>query len=65
MKSHLVRAPLARIMGLVRLIPLEEKNLSTEHRDLLEKIDLSTQELDEVIGNISAHTHIETLEQEY
>ncbi len=65
MQSHLVRAPLARIMGLVRLIPLEEKNLSTEHRDLLEKIDLSTQELDEVIGNISAHTHIETLEQEY
>jgi PAS domain S-box-containing protein len=64
MQSHLVRAPLARILGLVRLIPLEEKNLSPEHRDLLEKIDLSSQELDQVIHNISANTNLDPLEQE-
>lgn len=56
MQSHLVRAPLARIQGLVRLLPLEKNNLAADERELLQKIDSSTQELDQVIRQISSKT---------
>ena len=50
MQSHVIRAPLALIMGLSGLIT---QNL-TEHPDpqLLSYLDISVQELDQLIKNI-------------
>ncbi|WP_144963242.1 histidine kinase dimerization/phospho-acceptor domain-containing protein [Gillisia sp. Hel_I_86] len=49
--SHVVRTPLARIMGLVELIQLYP-NID-EQSQLLEHIDTSAKELDGIIRNIT------------
>ena len=52
-QSHVVRAPLARMMGLVNLIESEEENLSEELKELIEYIKVSAKELDGIIKDIS------------
>ena len=55
MQSHMVRAPLARIMGLISLITdFEQDNIEKEK--ILEYIMLSANELDAVIREISDKT---------
>ncbi|WP_162418073.1 PAS domain S-box protein [Cyclobacterium roseum] len=52
-QSHVVRAPLARLMGLVNLLGIELKDLSEEKKELLDHILFSADELDEVIKDIN------------
>jgi len=49
--SHELRAPLASIMGIVQLFPFS--NLDDEQKQLVEYLNKSTQELDEVVRGIS------------
>jgi PAS domain S-box-containing protein len=49
-QSHMVRAPLARIMGLSDLIMQDDKEQTD--KELLAYLDISVRELDEVIKNI-------------
>ncbi|WP_342647256.1 PAS domain-containing protein [Mucilaginibacter sp. CSA2-8R] len=51
MQSHIVRAPLARIMGLMSLI-LPGPNVVTQDKKLFEFLDVSVKELDDVIRAI-------------
>lgn len=51
MNSHEVRGPLARILGLLYIISKEEDKTSRE--DLLQKINLSAAELDEIIKKMN------------
>src|ERR1700744_4242494 len=51
MQSHVIRAPLAKIMGLIPLINDTKEN-SKEREKMLEYLKSSANELDEVIGNI-------------
>ena len=63
MQSHIVRAPLARIMGLMSLI-LPAPNVVTQDKKLFEFLDVSVKELDEVIRaivNTSEETELQTL----
>ncbi|MGB0167236.1 MAG: PAS domain S-box protein, partial [Luteibaculum sp.] len=55
-QSHLVRAPLAKIMGLVQLLQVELKDYNDvkQHLDFLDK---SCSELDETIRSITQYTH--------
>ena len=50
-QSHIVRAPLARLMGLVELLK-EEKELPNDIKDLFNYILISAEEFDEVIKSI-------------
>lgn len=52
-QSHVVRAPLARLMGLVNLLEGSEDNLSEDNQKLVEYIKLSAEELDAIIRDIS------------
>jgi light-regulated signal transduction histidine kinase (bacteriophytochrome) len=52
-QSHVVRAPLARLMGLVNLLESEEDALTEELKELLGYIKISAEELDVVVRNIS------------
>lgn len=51
MNSHEVRAPVARILGLMNLINLEKNEL--QKNDLLKKLNSTTAELDEVIKKMN------------
>jgi PAS domain S-box-containing protein len=51
LQSHVVRAPLARIMGLTNLITQDKNN----DKQLLEYLDISVHELDGVIRAIVSH----------
>ena len=53
-QSHVVRAPLARIMGLVQLF--KEANDNDERACMLEFLTISTNELDQAIKNITQIT---------
>ena len=53
-QSHVVRAPLARIMGLVQLF--KESNDCDERERMLEFLTISTNELDQAIKNITQIT---------
>jgi PAS domain S-box-containing protein len=57
MQSHVVRAPLARLLGLVNLLGLELKDLSEENKTLMDYITTSAEELDDVIKDINQKTH--------
>ena len=59
MNSHEVRAPLARILGLLDLINKEEN--SAARADLLVKLNYSAEELDTVIKNMNRLLEKETL----
>jgi signal transduction histidine kinase len=52
MQSHVIRAPLARIMGLIPLID-NVKESPVERKKMLEYLKISSNELDEVIFNIT------------
>lgn len=51
-QSHVVRAPLARIMGLVALLESSSEKLSDENRELVNFISISANELDTIIREI-------------
>jgi PAS domain S-box-containing protein len=55
-QSHVVRAPLARLMGLVNLIIEEEKIRDEESVGFLQLIQKSAEELDQIIREISKNT---------
>ena len=56
-QSHIIRAPLSRIMGLISLI--KDKNGTSDERDtMLDYLVLSANELDEVIKAITEKTRI-------
>ena len=55
-QSHTVRAPLAKIMGLIDLLKYNE-NSTPETKDLLENILNSAEDLDAVIRNIAQKTY--------
>lgn len=50
-QSHMVRGPLARIMGLIPLLKVSKDE--NDNRQILEFLDISTQELDSKIKEIS------------
>lgn len=52
-QSHIIRAPAARILGLIRLLTDSDKsNIDQEARFMLEQIRIATEELDQVIHEI-------------
>lgn len=55
-QSHVVRAPLARLMGLVSLLEIELIGLSNDKKELLDHVLVSASELDEVIKDINSKT---------
>lgn len=55
-QSHVVRAPLARILGLIALIEATEESLSAETQNVLQYIIDSAHELDDVIRDITLKT---------
>lgn len=57
MQSHLVRAPLARMMGLCSLLE-RGKYSEVSKPEILEGINRSANELDQIIRNISKKTDI-------
>lgn len=58
-QSHIVRAPLARILGIINLIEME--NLGSEDLDFyLKQLRVSSNEMDDIVKNIVNETnHIE------
>ncbi|CAN5496383.1 hypothetical protein BH09BAC6_BH09BAC6_16180 [soil metagenome] len=60
MQSHVIRAPLARIMSLIPLINNTE-GLPDATREMMTYLLQSAFELDEVIHNISRKTEVATL----
>ncbi|MGY6546596.1 MAG: PAS domain S-box protein, partial [Cyclobacteriaceae bacterium] len=62
-QSHMVRAPLANILGLIQI--LKEEIKGEEHQNLIFMMEQSAFELDKVIRNVASKTHIvEQLEKE-
>jgi PAS domain S-box-containing protein len=57
MQSHVIRAPLARIMGLIPMY-IDQKITAKERRKISDYLTLSTNELDQVIQNITDATCI-------
>jgi two-component system sensor histidine kinase/response regulator len=57
MQSHVIRAPLAKIIGLVPLINDVREN-HVERKKMLDYLIQSANELDEVIGNINDKTSV-------
>lgn len=55
-QSHVVRAPLARLMGLVNLLIEEEKIQDEESAGFLQLIQKSAEELDQIVREISKKT---------
>jgi len=55
-QSHLVRAPLARIMGLIALLPVETSE--QEKEEIINLLQISSAELDEIIKEITQKTAI-------
>jgi PAS domain S-box-containing protein len=54
MQSHLVRAPLARIMGLIPLLSAADK---CEQDNIISYMDQSAQELDEIVRKITEKSY--------
>ncbi|MFD2033743.1 PAS domain S-box protein [Belliella marina] len=52
-QSHVVRAPLARLMGLVNLLSMENEDADFPKSEILKQIVTSTNELDNIIRNIT------------
>ncbi|MFN3316944.1 MAG: histidine kinase dimerization/phospho-acceptor domain-containing protein, partial [Raineya sp.] len=55
-QSHEVRRPVANILGLISL--LDKNNLSEEQAQIIEYLEKSTQDLDEIIHKILHKTYI-------
>lgn len=56
MQSHIVRAPLARMMAVIDLIK-EESLTEIEKQELMSNLLISASELDKIIRDISNKTH--------
>lgn len=56
-QSHEVRAPMARIMGIIPLLSREEYNMNKQTSELVGHIMNSTKELDQIIKKIVDKTH--------
>lgn len=56
MQSHIVRAPLARILGLIALIEETDESLPEDTKNVLQYIIDSAHELDDVIRDITLKT---------
>jgi PAS domain S-box-containing protein len=54
MQSHLVRAPLARIMGLIPLLNAASKD---EQVEIIRYVELSAQELDEIVRQVTEKSY--------
>lgn len=52
-QSHLVRAPLARLMGVVNLLENLDDGINSEIKELIDYIKISAEELDGIIRDIS------------
>jgi len=52
-QSHVVRAPLSRLMGLIYLLDLKDNETSEENLELINYIKNSAEELDQIIRDIS------------
>ncbi|MEX2511941.1 MAG: PAS domain S-box protein [Cyclobacteriaceae bacterium] len=52
-QSHIVRAPLARLIGLVNLLELDLRDLPQDKKELLEYIVASAEELDGIVKEIN------------
>jgi PAS domain S-box-containing protein len=57
MQSHIMRAPVARILGLIELINDEKLSTSKELSDYLANIDSSANELDQIVKKITKKTY--------
>jgi signal transduction histidine kinase len=57
MHSHIMRAPVARILGLIELINDEKLSTSQELSDYLANIDSSANELDQIVKKITKKTY--------
>jgi PAS domain S-box-containing protein len=57
LQSHVIRAPLARIMGLIQVLKSSKYN-DAERKETLEYLLSSANELDEVIRNITDKTYL-------
>ena len=57
MQSHIVRAPVARILGLVELIHDEKLDQDHTLKGYISSIYVSAQELDSIVEKISEKTH--------
>jgi PAS domain S-box-containing protein len=55
LQSHIVRAPLARMMGIINLIKDNDLDIA-EHRDFLVHLSASADELDTIIRDITSKT---------
>lgn len=57
-QSHVVRAPLSRMLGLIRLVATEEdnNNLTEDQKNLIKLIQESANELDDIIREITLKT---------
>jgi PAS domain S-box-containing protein len=55
--SHKVRAPLARLLGLVQLLRMDPNTPPDEQQELLEKVKNAAEELDYLIKNINRLLH--------
>jgi len=55
MQSHVIRAPLARLMGLIPLA-VDENTNPVERKQILEYLKISATDLDEVILDITDKT---------
>lgn len=56
-QSHIIRAPLARILGLIPLIDVQPENIE-DNEKILDSLRISANELDDVISNITDKTKI-------
>lgn len=63
MQSHVMRAPVARVLGLIELLK-EESQVSEETREILKYIQESSQEMDQVIKDITEKTQRSGIELE-
>lgn len=57
MQSHIVRAPVARILGLIELIYDEKLAVDHDLKGYLQSIDMSAKELDNIIKKITEKTY--------
>lgn len=65
-QSHIVRAPLARLMGLVNLLQEDDGSLPLPVPELYAAIQISARELDQIIHGISDKTYmIEQLQKNF
>ena len=57
MQSHVLRAPLVRMMGLINLLLDPEENIKGENKFLLEEIRKSSHEIDKITRDIAQITN--------